>query len=159
MTSRAVRRLRRRSTLQPCSTSASDQLKATYRAWCRLMVLYRKWIEGQRFAPDLSPPPVDLRWVSSFDDFVEDVGLCPEGAAFEAINPAHPYTADNCHWSESPRKRHGRPPRILLTHQGETHSLSEWSNLLGLSYKTIYSRLKHGASDDDALAVAREGDQ
>ena len=41
--------------------------------------------------------------------------------------------------------------RILLTCNGETKTILEWSRSLGVPRNTIYSRLKRGWSTPDAL--------
>ena len=39
----------------------------------------------------------------------------------------------------------------LYTYNGETHTISEWSTILGINYSTIISRLRRGWSDEEAL--------
>jgi hypothetical protein len=158
MTCQAVRRLRRRSKLRPTGASASDRLKATYKAWGLLMTTYRNWAAKQADARDpAGVSPVSLRWVGSFDDFVDDMGLRPDGTLLAAIDPRRPLGPGNCHWAEpgSPGRR-GRKASSCLTHDGQTRTITEWSSLLGIPYQTIYTRIKRGATSAQALALTGE---
>jgi hypothetical protein len=158
MTSRAVRQLRRKSKLRPTSTSASDRLKTTYQAWCLLMTSYRCWANRQEDPRNpSSDSPVSLRWVSSFDDFVEDMGFRPQGMVLVTLDPALPAGPGNCRWGKRgvPGQR-GRRPTRYITHDGQTRTVAEWSALLRVPYKTIYSRIKRGADGAQALALTGE---
>lgn len=158
MTSRAVRRLRRPSRLRPTSASASDRLKATYRAWTLLMNIYREWATKQQDPGDPAGiAPVSLRWVTSFDDFVDDMGLRPDDMVLVAPDRKRPIGPGNCRWGKGDTPGHrGRRSTLWLTRGDQTHTVREWSALLGISYKTIYSRLSRGATPDEALATAQE---
>jgi hypothetical protein len=158
MTSQAVRRLRRRSRLRPTSASASDRLKATYKAWCLLISTYRAWASRQEDPRDPAGiSPVALQWVSSFDDFVDDMGLRPNGMVLVTPDPTRPTGPGNCRWGSANRpERRGRPATERLTHDGQTRTIAEWSALLGIPYKTIYSRIRRGVSSAEALALTGE---
>lgn len=159
MTREAVRRVRRRSSLRPTSASASPRLRATYSAWAALINTYRAWAAGQQDPDDPAGcSPVSLRWVGCFDDFVDDMGLRPDGASLLRIDPALPLRPGNCYWGDpADLKRPGRPPSRWLTHQGQTRSLGEWAQLQGIPYQTLYTRLKRGATTAEALAPRPEG--
>jgi hypothetical protein len=158
MTSQAVRRLRRKSRLRPTSASASDRLKATYRAWCLLISTYRQWASRQEDPRDpAGVSPVALQWVSSFDGFVDDMGLRPDGMILVTPDPTRPTGPGNCRWGKpSGSGRKGRPATASLTHDGQTRTITEWSGLLGIPYKTIYSRIKRGLGSAEALALTGE---
>lgn len=158
MTQEAVRRLRRRSSLRPTSASASPRLRATYRAWGSLIERYRAWAAQQEDPADPAGcSPVSLRWVGSFDAFVDDMGLRPDGAALLRIDPFLPMRPGNCRWGEKAAPGQlGRRPSRWLTHQGQTRSLNDWARLLNIPYQTIYSRLRRGLEAADALGLATE---
>lgn len=39
-------------------------------------------------------------WIYSFDRFVTDMGICPEGYSLRRIDPSKSYYKDNCHYIE-----------------------------------------------------------
>ena len=41
-------------------------------------------------------------------------------------------------------------PRILTLH-GETHDLAEWSEITGIPYGTLYSRVRKGETPEEVL--------
>lgn len=45
----------------------------------------------------------------------------------------------------------GRKASKTLTHRGETHTISEWAEITGLSYNNIATRLNLGWSIEDTL--------
>lgn len=47
----------------------------------------------------------------------------------------------------------GRQPKQLLTYQGATRGIAEWSRKLAIKRKTIEERLKRGWSVDRALGT------
>lgn len=154
MTHRAVRRLRKRSQLRPTSAGAPPELRATYHAWAQLVARYRRWNTAHRAgtrAKDTSP--VDLAWVASFDQFLEDMGLKPQGHALVRHQPDLPYGPGNCHWSEEyPRSGgKGRVSRHQISHGGYTRTPAEWAAVLGIPAGSIYYRLRKGLTGADAL--------
>lgn len=101
MTTRAVRRLRVRSTLKPRSTSASPETRDAYDRWnCSVVGRFRRWHNrGRR-----GPCPVALHWVASFDDFLADVGSCPDGHNLVPVDPSEPLGPMNYRWKPSWRR-------------------------------------------------------
>ncbi len=153
MTSRSIRRLRLRSTLQPRGAQASEGLQVTHRRWSQLMRVYRQW-ESQP-AEDRPRCPVYMPWVQSFDLFVKDMGLCPSRElGLVRPDPSLPYRPSNCTWGACTRP--GRTPRLLISHQGETLPIRDWCQRLGLSRDTVYSRIHRGLSPEAALGLAQE---
>ena len=61
------------------------------------------------------------------------------------------YCPDNCRWvtykSQANNKRNNRK----LTYKNETHTISEWAEIKGISYSCLKSRIKLGWDVEDAL--------
>jgi hypothetical protein len=153
MTSRSIRRLRLRSTLQPRGAGASEGLKVTHLRWSHLVRVYRSW-ESQ---PAESRPrcPVHLPWVQSFDLFFQDMGPCPsKELSLVRKDPSLPYRPGNCTWDTYVHG--GRPPQLLASHQGETLPIRDWCQRLGLSRQTVYARIRRGQSPEVALGLTQE---
>jgi len=122
------------------------------------MNVYREWAAKQQDPDDPAGlAPVSLRWVTSFDDFVDDVGLRPDGMVLVAPDRKRPIGPGNCRWGKGDSPGHrGRRSTLWLTHNDQTRTAREWAALLGIPYKTIYSRLSRGLSDAEALAPTKE---
>ena len=61
------------------------------------------------------------------------------------------YCPDNCTWVPLKRQARNRTSNRNIDINGETHSLVEWCEILDLNYSTVYSRIRRGASPQDAL--------
>lgn len=48
------------------------------------------------------------RWLDSFEDFLEDMGACPEGLTLERIDNKLGYSPDNCKWDSPSRQASNR---------------------------------------------------
>ncbi len=155
MTSRAIRRLRQPSALRPTSAKAPPEVRETHRSWCSLITIYRNWVfDARREARDLSDAPVALSWVASFDSFYQDMGPRPKGLMLRRKDAALPYSPDNCYWGGE--RVRGSKPRILLTHDGVTRSISQWSTELGISPAALYSRFYRGKPIAEILGFQSE---
>lgn len=72
------------------------------------------------------------------------------------------YSPENCTWvthTEVGRalgnsRRGGKPP-ILITANGETHSLPEWSNITGIPYQTLHYRYRAGLESSEILRSSK----
>jgi len=104
------------------------------------------------------------RWRESFEAFYEDMGDKPSpkhsidrllnekgyvcGKCEECISRGD--TA-NCRWATKQEQSINRSCTHFITHNGETHTLIEWSRITGLPNTTIANRLLRGWSEHDAL--------
>lgn len=81
------------------------------------------------------------RWLESFDNFLEDMGLRPEGKTLERLDNNGPYSKENCVWAN--RKAQGNNTRRtkLITYEGQTLSVSQWARTVGMNPRTLHARL------------------
>lgn len=61
------------------------------------------------------------------------------------------YSPDNCRWSTMKAQQNNKRNNHRLTHNGQTHTITEWADILGISKTTIKERLLSGWSIEDAL--------
>lgn len=101
------------------------------------------------------------RWMS-FEAFIADMGEPPPGMTLERIDNDGPYCPENCRWATpkeqafNTRKFYGA---TKLTRDGETKSLREWSEHLGIKLGTLYWRLERGWPEERVLTTTKWGVQ
>lgn len=61
------------------------------------------------------------------------------------------YSPTNCRWVTYKTQNSNTRANRLLTLNGETHTLSEWSSLTGIPRSTITNRIKRGKTTKEAL--------
>jgi len=92
------------------------------------------------------------RW-SDFENFLSDMGERPDGMSLDRIDNNGNYEPGNCRWvTQKEQNRNKRNSRILKFNN-EERCMAEWAEILGISNKTIYERLKRGWSVEKALTT------
>lgn len=158
MTSRAIRGLRKRSSVKPLSPGSAPELRHAYRSWEYLSGLYRDWVHRKERGWPVSPePPVHVPWVESFDAFLADMGKRPHAHVISRPNPQKPFAPGNCCYVPRPNAgKRGPAPRVLITHDGQTLPVREWADRLRIPAITIYCRVKRGLTGAAALGIKQE---
>lgn len=96
-------------------------------------------------------------WRGSFEAFARDMGpTYAEGMTLDRIDVDGPYSPENCRWATQKEQQNNRRNNRLLTFRGQTKTLAEWCELLGLSYGTVWHRLKSGWPVERALTTSAE---
>lgn len=81
------------------------------------------------------------RWRQSFEAFVADMGIRPDGKSLDRKNGYGPYSPDNCRWATQSEQQNNRCSNRPVTWRGETHNLGIWAVKVGLSPSTLRQRL------------------
>lgn len=84
------------------------------------------------------------RWRHSFENFLSDMGECPEGLTLERKDTNGNYEPDNCVWDTIEVQANNRRNNKHLTIDGETKTYAQWEKLHGLREGAISNRLRNG---------------
>lgn len=96
------------------------------------------------------------RWRESFGNFIADVGERPGRVELDRIDVDGHYEPGNVRWATRQQNMWNQRRTRLVTHNGETLPILEWSRRTGLSWSTIYNRLQRGYSESEAVSAPRE---
>jgi hypothetical protein len=87
------------------------------------------------------------RW-DRFENFLADMGERPAGTSLERIDNSRGYEPGNCRWATRTDQNRNTRASHNLTYDGQERSIAEWSEVTGIPYRTIMSRLRYGWSAD-----------
>lgn len=91
------------------------------------------------------------RW-NNFESFIEDMGHPPSPKyTLDRIDSNGGYEKSNCRWVLQVVQQNNRRNNRLITHNGVTHTLQNWSKLTGIPRKTISNRIERNWPVDKAL--------
>lgn len=94
------------------------------------------------------------RWQGEhgFENFLADMGECPEGMTLERENNNGNYEPSNCKWATRREQNRNRRNNVRLEYCGRTMIIADWARELGIKPTTLYRRLQNGWSIERALA-------
>lgn len=131
------------------NTSHGMRHTRTYRIWtdmntrCKNPNNNKYEIYGER--------GIKVLW-NSFETFFADMGHPPSKRhSLDRIDANGMYCLDNCRWVLPVVQQNNRTNNRLITHNGTTHTLQEWSKLTGIPRKTISNRIARGWEVNKAL--------
>jgi hypothetical protein len=95
---------------------------------------------------------VSLEW-SDFSRFLADMGARPKGHQLDRIDNNGPYSRENCRWAPQKTNLNNKRSNRVIEHDGERLTIAQWSDRLGINYRTLNNRINRGWSINDALTV------
>jgi hypothetical protein len=97
------------------------------------------------------------RWLKSYLLFLEDLGERPgEDYSLDRIDVNGDYQPDNCRWVKMSVQANNRRDNHHLVHDGQSLTIQQWANKIGIKSNTLLYRIKRGWSIDRALTTATE---
>lgn len=129
----------------------------TYKSWCAM--IQRCHNKNRDVYPLYGGRGIQVcdRW-RDYSNFLADMGERPEGATLDRIDNNGDYTPQNCRWADHKTQTRNSRASTPITYQGKTQTLTEWAQEIGISPKTLSSRLNYcGMSVSDAMTRKRHG--
>ncbi len=81
------------------------------------------------------------QWRVSYDQFVSDIGLCPEGLSLDRIDCNGNYEPSNCRWATPRMQTNNKRNNHLLVYNGLALNICEWADKLGIERDTLCRRI------------------
>lgn len=83
------------------------------------------------------------RWLK-FENFLADMGERPDGMTIERKDANGNYCPENCHWATSKAQNRNKRNNKLHFYKGESKTVNEWAEVLGIRLSTLEKRLRIG---------------
>jgi hypothetical protein len=126
-----------------------------YRSWCALVKRCTSPQDPNYPSYGGRGITVCERWQNSFENFLADMGRKPsQQHSIDRIDNDGNYEPGNCRWATRSEQSRNRRDRILVTFNGRTMFLCDWSAKTGISVGTLHYRLyNRGWSVERALTT------
>lgn len=93
------------------------------------------------------------RW-NDFRNFLTDMGEKPSPKhSLDRIDTNGDYTPENCRWATMEQQYSNRTDSHLLTFNGKTQTITQWSRELGFNHSALVRRLQRGWSVEETLTI------
>ena len=99
------------------------------------------------------------RWLDSFENFLQDMGERPGGMSLERKDSTKNYSPSNCKWADAYEQANNRRSNRMISCNGLTKTLAQWSRQIDVDATTISMRIKRGWSVERALNFKENGNE
>lgn len=124
------------------TTSKNLIERKTYRAWNGLKLRCKKSLrtDKRKYYYDKGIH-VSKEW-NTFGAFLKDMGIAPSlKHTIDRIDGNKGYCKENCRWATYTEQNRNRSCTRWITFNGETRSLPEWADQIGINCETLRRRL------------------
>jgi hypothetical protein len=81
------------------------------------------------------------RWKNSYENFLKDMGLCPENHFLDRIDSNKEYSPSNCRWVTQKEQQNNRRNNFRIEFKGIIKTSAQWAEELNFNTTTIHARL------------------
>lgn len=136
-----------------CKTSADDAEDRTYRTWQLMNARCRgSGLKSEKHYRARNIIVCD-RWSGSFEHFLSDMGLKPNGMTIERIDNNGNYEPGNCRWATQAEQLRNTRRTIRVGVGGREMCLKDACEALGVNYSCARSRMRRGQTVEQALGL------
>lgn len=102
-------------------------------------------------------------WLEGFEVFYSDMGEKPKGLSLDRIKNNLHYSCGhcrecfknnwklNCRWTTQKEQMRNFRNNVIITINGKSATIAEWSEITGVKHNTITERIKRGWNKEDAV--------
>lgn len=139
--------------------AARHRMHGSPEYWCWANMLQRCTNDNSPMYSDYGGRGIGVckSW-HTFEQFYADMG--PRPSKYHSIDRKDndgPYCKDNCRWATQKQQNNNQRKSRLLTYGGNTRTIAQWAELIGIAYAALYGRLRNGWSVADALETPIRG--
>ena len=101
------------------------------------------------------------RWRDSFENFLSDMGLRPDGCSLDRIDNGGNYEPDNCRWATAIEQQRNKDNNHHLTAFGETKPLVAWpeDSRCEANLTALVKRIQAGWPEEQAITQPMKNDR
>lgn len=93
------------------------------------------------------------RWLGHPENFIQDMGACPDGMTLDRINNDGNYDPNNCRWATRLQQGSNQRSNVFIEAFGQRQTIANWARQIGISSTALKARLKSGWSKQEAVST------
>ena len=93
--------------------------------------------------------------IQNFEKWVQENPYF-EGATIDRIDVNGDYEPTNCRWATMKEQCNNRSNTLYIEHNGETHTITEWAEIIGINRSTLNNRYCRGDRGDRLFREGRK---
>ena len=90
-------------------------------------------------------------WLLDFRNFLNDMGVKPDGMQLDRINNDGNYNKENCRWVAPVQNARNKSSNRTIEYNGEEKTVSEWAEIIGITRQGLRYRIEIGYSIHDCI--------
>lgn len=139
--------------MQRTRTKHGMSSTGTYRSWSGLKERCTN-LNIQRHDHDYMGKGITYceRW-EIFENFLEDMGVCPEGMSIDRKDNNGNYEPSNCRWATQGQQQNNKSNNHYLNHDGVIKTCAEWDKIKGHRLSTVKQRISRGWSISESIEL------
>jgi hypothetical protein len=130
--------------------SAGVKRSGTYRSWAAMLSRCTDENSADYKRYGARGISVCQHW-SKFESFLADMGEKPTGCSIDRIDNDAGYSPSNCRWANKKQQARNTRNNTMITINGASRCISEWSEVSGIKSSSISYRLNNGWCPEDAV--------